>query len=355
MEFCRHNDVQGDDDDGGGVEEGGDRDEEEELRLDVTMADLSDDEMRQVSRLDRAAGHLLYAKTELKRLQIIDELTKSNFSAPAIAMSVIHSQFNKLKKAPRRLGAAVMELCWRWRKIVNSYEEVRSEQTGSRILDLSGSLEDTVTAILLQQEQHRLAAGVQSDGVNDCYLTRQDDRTGLPEIAATGYRYTAPLTEQVWQDRPPTSQYDAPAREQVQQGEGRPDLQDLPLVLEVGCLFASELEALEKLEDWSYQNKVSIVKQQRKKAKEVNGKFQGATRLFRCPHGVERKSTSKGIRCKQSVNFTGCKFMIRITEKEKDRSWGVTAINPEHSGHETTDQNSSIKTIGNCQLKTASL
>ena len=31
MEFCRHNDVQGDDDDGGGVEEGGDRDEEEEL------------------------------------------------------------------------------------------------------------------------------------------------------------------------------------------------------------------------------------------------------------------------------------------------------------------------------------
>ena len=69
-------------------------------------------------------------------------------------MSVIHSQLNKLKKAPRRLGAAVMELCWRWRKIVNSYEEVRSEQTGSRILDLSGSLEDTVTAILLQQEQH---------------------------------------------------------------------------------------------------------------------------------------------------------------------------------------------------------
>ena len=180
-------------------------------------------------------------------------------------MSVIHSQFNKLKKAPRRLGAAVMELCWRcWRKIVNSYEEVRSEQTGSRILDLSGSLEDTVTAILLQQEQHRLAAGVQSDGVNDCDLTRQDDRTGLPEIAATGYRYTAPLTEQVRQDRPPTSQYDAPAREQVQQGEGGPDLQDLPLVLEVGCLFASELEALEKLEDWSYQNKVSIVKQQRK-------------------------------------------------------------------------------------------
>ena len=264
MEFRRHDDVQEDDDDGGGVEEGGDRDEEEELRLDVTMADLSDDEKRQVSRLDRAAGHLLYAKTELKRLQIIDELSKSNFSAPAIAMSVIHSQFNKLKKAPRRLGAAVMELCWRWRKIVNSYEEVRSEQTGSRILDLSGSLEDTVTAILLQQEQHRLAAGVQSDGVNDCDLTRQDDRTGLPEIAATGYRYTAPLTEQVRQDRPPTSQYDAPAREQVQQGEGGPDLQDLPLVLEVGCLFASELEALEKLEDWSYQNKVSIVKQQRK-------------------------------------------------------------------------------------------
>ena len=113
MEFRRHDDVQEDDDDGGGVEEGGDRDEEEELRLDVTMADLSDDEMRQVSRLDRAAGHLLYAKTELKRLQIIDELTKSNFSAPAIAMSVIHSQLNKLKKAPGRLGAAVMELCWR--------------------------------------------------------------------------------------------------------------------------------------------------------------------------------------------------------------------------------------------------
>ena len=199
MEFRPYNDVQEDDDDGGGVEEGGDRDEEKELRLDVTMADLSDDEMRQILRLDRAAGHLLYAKTELKRLQIIYELCKSNFSAPAIAMSVIHSQFNKLKNAPRRLGAAVMELCWRcWRKIVNSYEEVRSEQTGSRILDLSGSLEDTVTAILLQQEQHRLAAGVQSDGVNDCDLTRQDDRTGLPEIVFIFLRLTASFTDEGW-------------------------------------------------------------------------------------------------------------------------------------------------------------
>ena len=173
MEFRRRDAVEVDDYDG--IEEGGDRDEEEQLRLDLTMGDLSNDEIEQVTRLNKAAEHLLYARTELRSLQIIDQLSKAEFSAPALAMSVIRSQLNKLKKNPRRLGAAVMELCWRWRKIVNSHEEVRSEQTRSRILDLSGSLEDTVTAILLQQEQHRLAAGVQSDGVNDCDLTQQDD------------------------------------------------------------------------------------------------------------------------------------------------------------------------------------
>ena len=39
---------------------------------------------------------------------------------------------------------------------------------------------------------------------------------------------------------------------------------------------------------------------------------------------IERKS--KGIRCKYSVNYTGCKFSIRITEKE-DKSWRVTGSN----------------------------
>ena len=133
MEFRQRNEflLQEDDDYG---EEGGDRDEQEQLRLDITMADLTDGELRQVEILDKAAEHLLYAKSEIRRLKIIDDLSRSDFSAPALALSVIGSQLNRFKKAPRRLGGAVMELCWKWRKVVNSYQEVRSQQTGSEIL-----------------------------------------------------------------------------------------------------------------------------------------------------------------------------------------------------------------------------
>ena len=163
--------------------------------------------------------------------------------------------------------------------------------------------------------------------------------SGPPESSVTvpGYRYAPPLT----------SQHDSSAIQQVsaggdavQQRGAEQDLldQDCRLILQVGCKFKSEAEALTKLEDWSYQAKVSIVKVQRTKEKIVNGKFSGASRLFKCPHGIERKSESKGIRCKQSVNFTGCKFSIRITEKE-DRSWRVSAMNLEHCGHESTEQN----------------
>ena len=61
MEFRQRNEflLQEDDDYG---EEGGDRDEQEQLRLDITMADLTDGELRQVEILDKAAEHLLYAK-----------------------------------------------------------------------------------------------------------------------------------------------------------------------------------------------------------------------------------------------------------------------------------------------------
>ena len=111
------------------------------MSLDVTVADLTDVELRQLDRLNKAAEHLLYAKSELGRLKIIDEFTGSDFNAPALALSVLGSQLNKFKKAPRRLGGAVMELCWKWRKVVNLYQEVRSQRTGSEILNLSGSLE----------------------------------------------------------------------------------------------------------------------------------------------------------------------------------------------------------------------
>ena len=153
--------------------------------------------------------------------------------------------------------------------------------------------------------------------------------------APPDYRYAPPLCSP---RRPEAEQVEGSL---LQQGGGRGDyesLQDGRLVLEVGCQFATEEEAISKLEDWSYQNKISIVKASRLKEKFVNGKFQGAVRIFRCPHGIERKSKSKGIRCKQSVNYTGCKFCIRITEKE-DKSWRITSMNSEHYGHETTQQN----------------
>ena len=277
-----------------------------------------------------------------------------------------------------------MELCWKWRKVVNSYEEVRSQITGSEIMNLSGSLEDTVAEILLQPNQHCVAtdAGAQGDGQRgglggehgerggqhseghrkrDGRLRQESKRYGggggggqhggrggpteqsvsersSPEPAVTpappDYRYA-----------PPISSPRRPEAEQVEdsllQGGGPASsnsLNDDQLFLEIGCHFSTEEEAITKLEDWSYQNKISIVKATRIKEKIVNGKFQGAIRIFKCPHGIERKSKSKGIRCKQSVNFTGCKFSIRITEKE-DKSWLVTGFNSEHSGYETSQQN----------------
>ena len=391
MEFRQRNEflLQEDDDYG---EEGGDRDEQEQLRLDITMADLTDGELRQVEILDKAAEHLLYAKSEIRRLKIIDDLSRSDFSAPALALSVIGSQLNRFKKAPRRLGGAVMELCWKWRKVVNSFQEVRSQQTGSEILNLSGTLEDTVCEILLQPGQNCVTVDAgKHDGVwgrrgerggNDGRhggrerhgkqggddgrhggrewhgerhgggqqhgergerggTTEQSasQRSSSPEPVVTpappDYRYAPPISSP---RRPEAEQVEGSL---LQQGGGRGDyesLQDGRLVLEVGCQFATEEEAISKLEDWSYQNKISIVKASRLKEKFVNGKFQGAVRIFRCPHGIERKSKSKGIRCKQSVNYTGCKFCIRITEKE-DKSWRITSMNSEHYGHETTQQN----------------
>ena len=174
MEFRQRNEflLQEDDDYG---EEGGDRDEQEQLRLDITMADLTDGELRQVEILDKAAEHLLYAKSEIRRLKIIDDLSRSDFSAPALALSVIGSQLNRFKKAPRRLGGAVMELCWKWRKVVNSFQEVQSQQTGSEILNLSGTLEDTVCEILLQPGQNCVTVDA---GKHDGVWGRRGERGG---------------------------------------------------------------------------------------------------------------------------------------------------------------------------------
>ena len=74
MEFRQRNEFLPTEDDDYG-EDVGDRDEQEQLSLDITMADLTDGELRQVEALNRAAEHLLYAKSEIRRLKIIDDLT----------------------------------------------------------------------------------------------------------------------------------------------------------------------------------------------------------------------------------------------------------------------------------------
>ena len=62
MEFRQQNKFLPTEDDDYG-EDGGDRDEREQLdkSLDITMADLTDGELRQVETLNKAAEHLLYA------------------------------------------------------------------------------------------------------------------------------------------------------------------------------------------------------------------------------------------------------------------------------------------------------
>ena len=311
MEFRQRNEflLQEDDDYG---EEGGDRDEQEQLRLDITMADLTDGELRQVEILDKAAEHLLYAKSEIRRLKIIDDLSRSDFSAPALALSVIGSQLNRFKKAPRRLGGAVMELCWKWRKVVNSFQEVRSQQTGSEILNLSGTLEDTVCEILLQPGQNCVTVDA---GKHDGVWGRRGERGGND------------------------GRHGGRERHGKQGGDdGRHGGREWHGERHGGGQQHGERGERGGTTEQSASQRSSSPEPSRLKEKFVNGIFQGTVRIFRCPHGIERKSKSKGIRCKQSVNYTGCKFCIRITEKE-DKSWRITSMNSEHYGHETTQQN----------------
>ena len=108
--------------------------------------------------------------------------------------------------------------------------------------------------------------------------------------------------------------------------------------LKVGSIFSSEKEAIEKLDEWSFQCKTSIVKAVTSKEEHKNGKTKAAFRVFKCPHGLNRKSKSKGVRVKQAVNYTGCKFSLRIVGKD-DGKWEVTAFNPDHSGHESSQGN----------------
>ena len=55
--------------------------------------------------------------------------------------------------------------------------------------------------------------------------------------------------------------------------------------------------------------------------------------LFVCPHGVNRKSKSTGVRPKQNVMFTNCSARINIYEQADSNVWIVTYMNNVHTGH----------------------
>ena len=60
----------------------------------------------------------------------------------------------------------------------------------------------------------------------------------------------------------------------------------------------------------------------------TNGRIQ-----YVCPHGVERKSKSKGARPKQHVMYTNCAFAVNVNENRKKKVWTITKLNTRHPGH----------------------
>ena len=100
--------------------------------------------------------------------------------------------------------------------------------------------------------------------------------------------------------------------------------------LEVGMSFANYDDACIYIRKWCDENKMPLVKRDscRGDAPGVSGRI-----LYQCPHAINRKSKSKGMRKLQSVNFTACKFKVNIYESKKHGDFRVTYCHKNHDGH----------------------
>ena len=70
-----------------------------------------------------------------------------------------------------------------------------------------------------------------------------------------------------------------------------------------------------------------------------DGKRVRGQRVYKCAHGVERKSRSKDEkRPFQKIKFTGCPAKVYINEQDNG-SWKITTCDQSHEGHDISESN----------------
>ena len=69
-----------------------------------------------------------------------------------------------------------------------------------------------------------------------------------------------------------------------------------------------------------------------------NGKRKRGRRIFKCPHGVQRKCKGQGQRPSQRINFSKCPVQISILEQDDD-TWIVTSCDLIHEVHPVNASN----------------
>ena len=99
--------------------------------------------------------------------------------------------------------------------------------------------------------------------------------------------------------------------------------------LSEGLQFNS-LEVAEKyVQSWCDEHLFPLIIRSSFKGNEnQNGRIQ-----FCCPHGVLRKSKTKGERPLQHVQYSACPAMLNVVQNRQGNCWRVTKVKKKHEGH----------------------
>ena len=96
-----------------------------------------------------------------------------------------------------------------------------------------------------------------------------------------------------------------------------------------GLQFASLEVAEEYVRSWCDQNHFPLIIRSSFKGNEKqNGRIQ-----YCCPHGIQRKSKTKGERPLQHVQYSACLAMVNVVQNRQANCWRVTKMQKKHNGH----------------------
>ena len=99
--------------------------------------------------------------------------------------------------------------------------------------------------------------------------------------------------------------------------------------LSEGLQFTTRGVAEEFISAWCAKNfSPLIVRGSSNGNEKQNGRIQ-----YSCPHGMQRKSKTKGERPLQHLQYTACSAMVNIVQNRGANCWRITKLCKKHNGH----------------------